>query len=223
MNSQRLITAANLCFAYQKKEKPLFSNLSFTLDQGQILGIVGLSGSGKSTLCQILAGIITNYQRGHLSGELFIKGQAISQLKISQLSQIVGLVFQDPQTQLFTLTVEEELAFGPENLNLSPQIIKNRIEKALKAVGISHLQYRQINQLSGGEAHLTALAAVLTLEPEILILDEVMSSLDQQNRFLISKIIQNLSQENKGIIIVDHQSKNLSLASQIIDLSQYRG
>ena len=153
---------------------------------------------------------------GIIDGSIIIEGENIKNLNLPNLAQKVGMVFQDVDNQLFLPTVEAEIAFAPENLCLPYEEIEKRVEKVIDMLGIESLRYKNPSQLSGGQKHLVALASILSLDPEIIILDEVLSELDRKNKKLIISVIKSLNKAGKTIIIIDHSIKNLMVANSIL-------
>ncbi len=162
----------DLSFTYSGFSSPALQKINLKLYPGQFLAITGPSGCGKSTLALCLAGFIPHAYGGIMKGTVYIQGRDTRDYPAGGLSGIVGLVQQDPEAQLCTLTVSDEVAFGPENLRLPPQEIRERVYSALQAVGALHLKERLLHTLSGGEKQRVAIAAVLAMKPLLLILDE---------------------------------------------------
>ncbi len=212
------ILAKDFSFCFPDDDAPVWSNLNFALNPGEIIGITGPSGCGKSTLCYCLSGIIPRHLPGNIRGKILVDGQPIAEIPLPRLAQKVGLVFQDPETQLFCTTVEEEIAFGPENICLAPAEIETRIKEVLEITGMTRYRYTNPSRLSGGEQQLIALGAVLALRPHTLILDEAMSQLDQKGRQRVQEIIRPLKEAGKSLILVDHQVENLAKADRLLHL-----
>lgn len=222
------LVVRDLSFRYKDSTGFLFRDINFSLSPGEVLGLMGLSGSGKSTLCYCLNGIIPHVLPGEMQGDVLIRGQSTLSLNLPTISTMIGMVMQDPDSQLFSPTVEDEVAFGPENLCLSPKEIGLRIEEALTLVGMERYRYANPHQLSGGEKQLIALAAVLTLRPDILIFDEALAQLDDNNKHKVQDIISKLQAASKSIILIDHEFGNLTQANRIVvlkggGLSKYEG
>ncbi len=201
------IRARELSFRYRGQDQWLFEQISFELKSGQISALTGPSGSGKSTLCYCLSGVIPRFIKGEFSGDVSLEGR-------------VGMVFQDPDSQLFLPTVEDELAFGPENLCLPREEIGRRIESILQLIGLHRLRLANPVKLSGGGKQLVALGGVLTLDPDIILLDEPFSQLDDAMRGRIKTVLLELKRQGKAIVFVEHDKSNLEVADQIWLLSR---
>ena len=201
------IRARELSFRYRGQDQWLFEQISFELKSGQISALTGPSGSGKSTLCYCLSGVIPRFIKGEFSGDVSLEGR-------------VGMVFQDPDSQLFLPTVEDELAFGPENLCLPREEIGRRIESILQLIGLHRLRLANPVKLSGGGKQLVALGGVLTLDPDIILLDEPFSQLDDAMRGRIKTVLLELKRQGKAIVFVEHDKSNLEVADQIWILSR---
>ncbi|KAF1083795.1 Energy-coupling factor transporter ATP-binding protein EcfA3 [Sporotomaculum syntrophicum] len=210
------VVVNNLSYCYQKGGKHILKDLNFTVEQGQIVAVLGLSGSGKSTLCLCLGGIIPHYFGGEMTGQVLINGQDTAKCKIARLALEVGIVFQDADTQLFSPIVEDEIAFAPENLCLPPEQIRYRVDAVIDMVGINHLRYENTNNLSGGQKHLVAMASVLTLDPSILVLDEVLAQLDAAVKENVIEILLELCRQGKTIIIVEHDLEAVTIADRVL-------
>lgn len=207
------VRVKSLSFAYDSSpEKTVLSGIDFSLEPKTITAVIGLSGCGKSTLCRILSGIIPQCILGTVSGEVLIGGEEIANQPLSVLSQKVGYVMQDPDRQIIASTVEDELAFGPENLMLPPEEIRERADKVMKQLGLEKLALRNPLSLSGGEKQLVAAAAVLTMEPDILIMDEPMSNVDQEGRRKMTELMKSLRESGKTVIVVEHDYELLDFA-----------
>ncbi len=218
----KAIEIINLNFKYKKDEQFLLKDINLSMREGEVLGIVGLSGNGKSTLCYTMCGIIPHIYKGELTGDVRIYGKSISQMKIPEISTKVGIVFQDPDTQLFSPTVEDEIAFGPENLCVLRNEIGERIETVLKQIGMEKYRYENPNNLSGGQKQLIALGAILSFDPQILIFDEGMTQVDLKGKEQIKKVIKDLKDKGKTIIMVEHDFKNLHIADRVLVLRDGR-
>jgi energy-coupling factor transporter ATP-binding protein EcfA2 len=207
-----LLEIKNFTFTYPQSSQPALKDISFSVSKGDFIGITGPTGAGKTTLACCLNGIIPNFQGGKLQGRIDLKGVSIFERSTAQISRLVGSVFQDPEAQIITTEVEQELAFGPENLGFPPPEIERRISEALDLVGITDLRYRPTVNLSGGEKQRVAIAAALAMLPEILLLDEPTSELDPVGTEEIFQVLSHLNREH-GITILMIEQKTEQLAA----------
>lgn len=212
------IKVNNLSYKYFHSGSLVINNINLKIAKGEIVAISGLSGCGKSTLCLCLGGIIPHYLGGEMKGQVVVNGKSTRDYSVAQLAQEVGMVFQDPDTQLFSSTVEDELAFAPENLCLPVDEIKKRVNNVLDILGINALREENPSHLSGGQKHLVAMGAVLTLDPGILILDEVMAQLDSSERKNVAEILACLKKRGKTILLVEHDLENVKVADRVLVL-----
>jgi len=209
------IEVESVTFAYVGSSKPSISDLNFSIDKGQFVVLTGPSGCGKTSVCRCLNGLIPHFYSGELQGDVIVCGLSIREKPTSELSKKVGFVFQNPENQLFSLSVERDIAFGPENLGLPRAETRERVEWALEATGISNLRYRAPYELSGGQQQRAAISAVLAMKPEIMVLDEPTSFLDPKSAVEILKVVHDLNKKlGMTIVLVEHR---LDLASQYAD------
>lgn len=210
-----MILEADISVSYGKRK--ILKNVGLTLDQGEILGITGKNGSGKSTLCLALSALLP--EDAAFTGKVTVFGKDFYALSRAEKCEYIGIIFQDPDTQLFSLCVEDELAFAPENLCLPREEIESRIQEALDICGIGHLRRSKINTLSGGEKQLTAIAAVLTIRPKILIADEITSRIDKDGRVRIRECLLNYVNNGGSVIMVAHSQEDKAVCSRLITLN----
>jgi energy-coupling factor transporter ATP-binding protein EcfA2 len=185
------------------------NDLSFRVDEGEFVGITGPTGAGKSSLILCLNGIIPHFQDGKFQGTVLINNRDTFHVSCAELSQQVGSVFQDPEAQIVAPVVEEEIAFGLENLALPPREIERRIAEALELIGISPLRYRSTAELSGGQKQRVAIAAAIALKPRILLLDEPTSELDPIGTMEVFEVLRSLNKEHHLTIMVVEQKINV--------------
>jgi len=171
------------------------THLTLKINQGEFVAIMGENGASKSTLCQMMNGIIPNSIGGRLSGQVLIHGLNTKETGISELATKVGIVLEDPETQLFTTSVKSEVAFGPENLSLPPDEIEERVRWALEAVRLSGYEERLPSSLSGGQKQRLAIAANIAMRPDILVLDEATSQLDPVGVEEVLSVVRELNQK----------------------------
>lgn len=212
----KAVVVKHLSYRYQAEGALVLKDLSFEILRREIVVLMGLSGCGKSTLCYCLSGIIPHCWGGMMDGEILINGKNTRNFGVARLALEVGMVFQNPDAQLFSPTVEDEIAFAPENMCLPPERIKERIDYVIDLLGISSLREANPYQLSGGEKHLVALAAVLSLDPPVLVLDEVMSQLDYTGKKRVADALAKLRDQGKTIIAVEHDLETLTIADRMM-------
>ncbi|MCX5888755.1 MAG: ABC transporter ATP-binding protein [Deltaproteobacteria bacterium] len=196
-----IIKITNLYFRYKKAAQPVFAGLNLTVQPGERLTILGPSEAGKSTLALCLQGLIPRLIKGEFQGRVAVAGADIQTCRPRELAGRVGLLFQDFEAQLFCTRVDQEVAFGPENLGLDREELKRRVGHSLTLVGLTGLEARDPATLSGGQRQLLALAAVLALEPQLLVLDEPTSDLDP---IRVEELLQSLDRlaPGKGLTLV---------------------
>ncbi len=201
-----IVVAEDLTFYYSGSKEPALQDVNLTFHRGEISLLVGATGAGKSTLYMCLNGLIPHLVPGRVGGRVLIDGSPTSEQSISELAQKVGFVFQSPDVQLFSHTVREELAFGPENLGLTVPEILRRIQLAATTIGISDLLEREPAYLSGGQQQSVAIGAIWAMLPEILIMDEPTSNLDPQSSQRVLDLIRSLNSEHgKTVLIAEHK------------------
>lgn len=207
-----IIGASNLTFTYAGAPRSSVEDVSLEVSPGEFVVLTGPSGCGKTTVCRCLNGLIPNFYSGDFTGELVVDGMNVKEHTTAELSSHVGLVFQNPENQLFSLSIERDVAFGPENLGLSREETRRRVDWALEATGITDLKDRPPYELSGGQQQRAAIAAVLAMQPKIIVLDEPTSFLDPKSALEILEVISDLNKKlGITIILVEHR---LDLASK---------
>ncbi|NMB41364.1 MAG: ATP-binding cassette domain-containing protein [Firmicutes bacterium] len=213
-----------LSFTYAGAAKPALFDFNLKVKSGEFVAITGPSGCGKSTLSLCLTGFIPHAFDGEMEGLVRVGGLDTRQVIPGKLAGISGLVQQDPEAQLCTLKVIDEVAFGPENLRLPPEKIKKRVKWSLEAVDSSDLMYRDVHSLSGGEKQRVAIASVLAMAPGLLILDEPTANLDPRCTMEVLAAIENLRREkNTAIIVIEHRLQEiLPLADRLIVMEEGR-
>jgi len=213
-----IIEIKDLSYTYPGLSKPSLSNITLSIERGSFVTLTGPSGCGKTTLCRCINGLVPHFYGGEATGEVKVSNLSVQDQPISELAQHVGFVFQNPENQLFSLSVEREIAFGLENLALPREEMKERLEWALDVIGIEDLRQRSPYELSGGQQQRVAIASVIAMKPKILIFDEPTSSLDP---LAATKLFKTISRLNKTlgltIILVEHRLDLLStLTNQVI-------
>lgn len=206
------IVVDSLKYRYPLNEDLALKDISFKVEKGEFIGIIGENGSGKSTLCQALVGLVPHFYRGAYGGKVIIDGMEIKENNISDICLKVGIVFQNPFTQITgsKLTLYEEIAFGLENMGIKRQEMVERIDYALKLLDIYKYKDRNPFDLSGGQMQRMAIASIIAMRPEIIILDEPTSQLDPQGSEEVFKAVQNLSKEGMTVIMVEHKIEKIA-------------
>lgn len=209
-----MIEIKELTFKYSGSKKNALENVSLTIEKGDFVGLIGESGAGKTTLCSCINGLIPHHYNGDFYGSVKIQGTDTFDIEPGKLALKVGSVFQDVDSQLVSFFVEDEILFGLENFGIPKDQIEQRITAALEALEIQELRHREISTLSGGQKQKVAIAAILALEPDILVLDEPTGELDPASSVQIFKLLQKLSKE-KGITIVVAEQKIMLLCEYV--------
>lgn len=204
----------NVSFTYWEAETPALRDISLHIPAGQFVVLTGPTGAGKSTFLQLLNGLIPHHIPGRLEGKVLIKGRSTWDSSVAELSRQVGLVFEDPDTQIVSLTVEDDAAFGPSNLGLTSEDIRANVRHALQSTRLLGFEGRNPFTLSGGEKQSLAIAGILAMQGEILALDEPTSMLDPIGRARIHAILKSLASETNTTILVVEQNPEL-----LIDLA----
>ncbi len=185
--SHHRIELEEVSFSYPDGHQAL-DNITFLLGHGESVGVVGANGAGKSTLLSILSGIVFPQKGSVRVGDIPVTKKTLAEVRRS-----IGLVFQEPDDQLFMTSVYDDVAFGPRNYRLDEKEVEQRVNRALEEVGIPHLKDRPPYKLSGGEKKLAAIAAVISMKPDVLIMDEPTASLDPKARRKIMNILKGFS------------------------------
>ena len=199
----------NLSFRYHSRTVPAIRNINLSLEPGQIMLLAGSSGCGKTTLMRCINGLIPHSYRGEMSGEVLIHGQSVRGMSLSQISRNVGTLLQDPERQILGTYVLNEVCFGLESLGMSREEMLPIAHRALERLHISHLKDKETFFTSGGEKQKVALAGVLAMEPNILLLDEPLASLDPASAHEALQAFRELADEGLSIMIVEHRVEDV--------------
>lgn len=205
-----MIKIQNLSYKYPTRDDFALNNISLHIQKGEFVLLAGSTGCGKSTLLKCLNGIIPHESSGEFHGNVIVCGMNTKEHPIRILAQQVGLVFQNPDEQIFSTRVLDEVAFGPENLCFPKAEIQERVEWALEKVGMKEFMYESTSALSGGQKQRVAVASVLALKPGILVLDEPISQLDPRGAREVLGVVKRLSDEGMTIILVEHRIHELA-------------
>ena len=216
-----IISAENLTYTYSSSEEnhniPVFENLSLTVEQGSFVAILGSNGSGKSTLAKHFNSILLP-----CGGKVYVDGMDTSDPeKLMTIRRAVGMVFQNPDNQIVANVVEEDVAFGPENLGVSAPMIRQRVDNALKQVGMYHYRNHAPHLLSGGQKQRVAIAGVIAMEPKCIVLDEPTAMLDPKGRReVMDTIIQLNKEKNITIVLITHHMNEAAMAGRVVVLDK---
>lgn len=215
MNSVKI---HNLSYKYPGKSEFVIKKINLKVGEGEFLFITGPSSAGKTTLCRCISGIIPHFfKEGKITGRVDIFGKDVSKMSYQDIVKYVGVVSQNAENQLFSLSVEKDVAFGLENIGLPRQEIKKRVNWALKVTGMLHLRKRPPYALSGGQQQRAVIASVLAMRPQIMILDEPTSFLDPSTSEKILETIKKLNRElGVTIILVEQRLDMVSFLSDKI-------
>ena len=199
----------NLSFRYRDRQGAAIHNISFEAKPGEILLIAGASGCGKTTMIRAINGLIPRSYKGEMGGQILVFGEEVKNWKLSQISQKIGTVLQDPERQILGTKVLNEVAFGLENLAMPRDEIFTRVDEALNFLKISHLRDRETFNLSGGEKQKVALAGVLAMRPSILLLDEPLASLDPASAQDTLDAVRALADQGMTVLLVEHRVEDV--------------
>ena len=199
----------NLKFQYRSRSAPAIQDISFAVSPGEVLLIAGASGCGKTTLVRCINGLVPRSYKGTLEGKLLLNGEPITLWPLSKISKAVGTVLQDPERQILGTKVINEVAFGLENLGMPRPEIRDRVDEVLAYLGIAHFKNRDTFSLSGGEKQKVALAGVLAVKPQVLLLDEPLASLDPASAQEALILIRQLADQGMAVLIIEHRVEDV--------------
>ena len=219
---ENAIELNNISYSYPSSVEPSLKNVSLIVEKGKFIVLMGSTGAGKTTLSLCLKGLIPQLLEGKLTGQVSVAGKDVRKTAVQSLSKVLGLVLQDPETQIIERTVEEDTAFGPRNFLVPFDVIKQRVNNTLEKVRLKGYNQRLTEELSGGEKQRLAIAGVLVMEPKILVLDEPTSELDPIGRSEIYETLDDLRRKKDlTILLVEHSSEELiHKADEVVVLNQ---
>ena len=181
-----MIEFRNVSFSYG--DVPVVENLSFTIQKGETVGLIGANGAGKSTIMKLMLGLLSG------SGEIKVDGLPVCRDNLAEIRKKIGFVLQDSDNQMFMPTVYEDMIFGPRNYGLSKEETEKRVDTVLTQLGLQDLKHRHNHKISGGEKRMAAIATILAMEPEMILMDEPSTALDPVNRRTVINTINRLPQ-----------------------------
>ncbi|KDE87262.1 energy-coupling factor transporter ATPase [Oenococcus oeni] len=211
--SNKALEIKNLSFKYRHNSKETLKKINLSVEKGKWLSILGRNGSGKTTLIKLAAGLLENSSKGSIK----IFDQEVNQANFASIKEHIGMVFQNPDNQFVGPTVQDDVAFGLENKSIERNEMIERVDSALKDVEMIEFANREPNSLSGGQKQRVALASVLALQPDIIILDEATSMLDPKGRKSLLKLVQKLRSQYKiTVIAITHDIQEIEQSDQVI-------
>ena len=202
---QPIIQLENVSFSYSQEASRALTDVSLCIEQGEFVGIIGPSGAGKSTLAAVLSGAIPHHYRGAFYGAARVEGRDTCEISLTDIARVVGAVAQDIDAQMVASVVEDEMLFGLENFGVPHDQIEGRIQRALATVGIEQLRDREIATLSGGQKQKVAIAAILALEPRVLVLDEPTAALDPVSSRMVFETLREVNRVAGVTVVVIEQ------------------
>lgn len=206
------ILVENLKYRYPQTDSLALDDISFSVEEGEFIGLIGQNNAGKSTLCQALAGLVPHFYKGAYGGRVVVDGMEVRHTSISELCSKVGLVFQNPFTQVSgsKRTVYEEISFGLENMGLDRAEMIRRVDSASKLMRLTSVHNKNPFELSGGQMQRMAIASVLAMRPNIIVLDEPTSQLDPQGSREVFQAISDLSRQGMSIVMTEHKIEKIA-------------
>ena len=219
-----MIQIQDMSFTYKGENQPALQEIRLSVPDGVFLGIIGPAGAGKTTLARAVTGMIPHHYKGDFYGSVTVNGMDTFETSLPDLSRIVGMVFQDVDSQIISPMVEDELLYGLENFSVPREEIPARIEEALQKVGIADLRERTIGSLSGGQRQKVAIASIIALKPQILVMDEPTGELDPRSSRQVFSLLKELNEEHGVTVIIIEQKIMLlcEFARQLAVLSEGR-
>ena len=201
-----IMECRNISYQYPLADEPVLKDINVKIEKGKVYGVIGQNGAGKTTFCAVLRGFAPSFYKGKLEGEVLLEGKNIIEYG-GEISTRIGYVFQNPFTQISGVkdTVYEEVCYGLENFGVPVDEIDRRVMEVMKTTNIESLALRNPFQISGGQMQRVALASVIVLEPDVLIIDEPTSQLDPDGTESVFEVIKAMKQKHKTIILVEHK------------------
>lgn len=202
-----IIEIKDLSYKYPTSNDLILKDVNLKIKKGELCAVIGSNGGGKTTLCNVIRGFIPYFYKGDMEGEVCIDGKSIMEYTLGELAVKVGFVFQNPFIQVSGVkeTVFEEIAYSLENLGIEPEEIIKKVENIMKMLKIEYLKDKNPFELSGGQRQRVALASIIVMEPDILVIDEPTSQLDPQGTEEVFEIIKLMKEKGKTIILIEHK------------------
>ncbi|UOQ44589.1 energy-coupling factor ABC transporter ATP-binding protein [Halobacillus salinarum] len=214
--SQKRIEFKNVSFRYQENMPWVLKNVNFVIEANEWVAIIGHNGSGKSTIAKLMNGLLFPQE-----GEVLVNGELVNEENVWNVRKNVGMVFQNPDNQFVGTTVRDDVAFGMENQGMPRELMVERIKESLQAVGMSEFERQEPHRLSGGQKQRVAIASVLAVSPQYMILDEATAMLDPKGRKEILQTIRHLQDKRHvSLITITHDLKEVTQAERVIVMNQ---
>ncbi|HLR01636.1 MAG TPA: ATP-binding cassette domain-containing protein [Virgibacillus sp.] len=207
-----IIDVKHLKYKYPGTDKLILNDISFTVEKGEFIGVIGQNATGKSTLCFSLSGLIPHFFKGGYGGHVTVNDMIVETSELSDIIKTVGLVFENPFSQMTgsKFTVYEEIGFGLENIGIPRREMRKRIDQSLAIMNLTDLSDRSPFALSGGQMQRVAIASVIAMNPDILVLDEPTSQLDPQSSRNVFEVVEDLSNQGITIIMAEHNMEHIA-------------
>ena len=202
--SKPIIEVKDYSYRYASTEELVLKNITFTVNEGDFVGVVGCNRAGKSTLCKSIVGILPFVSGGDWSGEIVIDGKSLNDTKGNGTTDVVGIVFQDPDKQLFSASVEQEISFGILNLGVAKEQARTEVEQVMEELEIVPFRKRPVHALSGGQKKQVSIADILVMRPEIIILDEPAAALDPKHTRMVNEMVDKLTEQGITVLMATH-------------------
>jgi energy-coupling factor transport system ATP-binding protein len=212
-----LVEARDYSFRYLRGKEPALKNIDLTIEPGTVVGVVGKAGAGKSTLLKALMGIVPHIEPGYMEGDLTVAGMPIRENDVSQMAHHVSIVLETPEVQIFSLTVKDDIAFGPANLGLPRQEIWERVGYAIREAELQGFEDRNPNNLSGGEQQSLALAGALAMRPKLLAMDEPVSMLDPLGKERVMGIMERVARTGGATTVISESGADIEAIAEKVD------
>src|SRR5699024_9622180 len=220
-----IIDVKHLKYKYPGTDKLILNDISFTVEKGEFIGVIGQNATGKSTLCFSLSGLIPHFFKGGYGGHVTVKDMIVGTSELSDIIKTVGLVFENPFSQMTgsKFTVYEEIGFGLENIGIPRREMRKRIDQSLAIMNLTDLSDRSPFALSGGQMQRVAIASVIAMNPDILVLDEPTSQLDPQSSRNVFEVVEDLSNQGITIIMAEHNMEHIAkFADKVLLLHEWK-
>lgn len=213
----RALAMHDVRFKYEGSDEWALDGVSMEVEKGEFVCILGPNGSGKSTLSLLTNGLIPHAIRGDLRGTVDVFGEDVTKRSVAEISKRVGMVFQEPESQLFCMSVEEEIAFGPENLGVPREEIAERVEWALDIIGMKGYNERSPFSLSGGQKQRVAIAAALSMHPDMIVLDEPAYALDPVGRVELYSVLMEIKKKRGvTVLLAERDAEEALFADRVV-------